>query len=110
MSKCKICGTDVKKPISIEARSIVSGRNLEPYVSLFLIYDDKSEDQVCQWTPREAEGHARNVLACIEAANTDSFMVAFLVEKIGVPVENTGGVLQDFRKWRERRQTPERAM
>lgn len=48
----------MKKPKCIEVRSIVSSRNLEPYVSMFLIYDDGSEDQVTQWTPEEAYRHA----------------------------------------------------
>lgn len=100
----------VRKPKSIEARSIVSGRNLEPYIQIVLVYDDGSEDQVTQWTPEEAYHHAMCVLGAVEAANTDAFLVSFLTEKLDVPVEQTGGVLVDFRKWRERRRPPERAV
>jgi hypothetical protein len=103
-------GEAVKKPKSIEARSIVSGRNLEPYVTLHLVYDDGTEDQVTQWTPEDAYHHAMAVLGAVEAANTDAFLVAFLVEKIGIKLEQTGGVLRDFREWRERRRTPEKTV
>ena len=99
-----------RKPNCIEARSLVSGRNLEPYVEIVLMYDDGTEEKVTQWTPAEAYNHAMAVLGCVEAANTDAFMVAFLTEKIGVPLEQIGGVLRDFREWRERRRTSERAV
>ena len=98
----------MKKPKAIEARSIVSGRNLEPYIQIVLVYDDKSEDQITQWTPEEAYNHAMAVLGAVEAANTDAFLVAFLTERIGVPLEKTGSVLVDFRQWRERRRPPEK--
>ncbi len=101
-------GSD-RKPICIEVRSLVSGRNLEPYIALYLKYDDQSEEQITQWTPQEAEGHARQVLACIEAANTDAFLVEFLTSRVGIGLAATGPVLEDFRKWRVRRATPEKA-
>jgi len=99
----------MRKPKSIEARSLVSGRNLEPYVQIVLMYDDGTEEQVTQWTPEEAYHHALCVLGAVEAANTDAFLVAFLtdVDKIGLPLEQTGRVLQDFREWRARRKPPE---
>jgi hypothetical protein len=100
----------MKKPKSIEARSIVSGRNLEPYVTLHLVYDDGTEDQITQWTPEDAYHHAMAVLGAVEAANTDAFLVSFLTEKMGVELNHTGPVLVDFRKWRERRRPPEKAV
>jgi hypothetical protein len=47
----------------------------------------------------------------VEAANTDAFLVSFLTdkEKIGMPLEATGAVLQDFRLWRDRRRPSEKA-
>jgi hypothetical protein len=62
------------KPKSIEMRSKVSGRNLEPYVDLVLLYDDGKEEHVTQWTPEEAYQHAMAVLGAVEAANTDAFL------------------------------------
>lgn len=91
-------------------KSIVSGRNLEPYVTLHLVYDDGSEDQITQWTPAQAYDHATAVLGAVEAANTDAFLIAWLVEKAGVPLEKTGSMLIDFREWRKRRLPPERPM
>jgi hypothetical protein len=101
----------VRKPSSIQARSIVSGRNLEPYVQIVLVYDDGTEEQITQWTPEEAYHHAMCVLGAVEAANTDAFLVSFLTdkEKIGMPLEATGAVLQDFRLWRDRRRPSEKA-
>jgi hypothetical protein len=110
IEKREMMGTTKHKPQAIEARSIVSGRDLEPYIQIVLVYDDGSEDQVTQWTPQEAYNHAIAVLGAVEAANTDAFLVAFLTEKIGVQVENTVAVLRDFREWRERRRTPENAI
>lgn len=101
----------MRKPSSIQARSIVSGRNLEPYVQIVLVYDDGTEEQITQWTPEEAYHHAMCVLGAVEAANTDAFLVSFLTdkEKIGMPLEATGAVLQDFRLWRDRRRPSEKA-
>ena len=99
-----------RKPKSIDARSLVSGRNLEPYIQIVLSYDDGSEETVCQWTPEEAYRHAIAVLGCVEAANIDAFLVAFLTDpdKIGIPLNRTVAVLNEFRQWRQRRRTPER--
>jgi len=97
----------MKKPVSIEARSLVAGRNLEPYVQIVMIYDDKSEEVVTQWTAAEAYHHAMAVLGCIEAANTDAFLVSFLTGTLCIPLEDTGAILKQFRQWRERRLPPE---
>ena len=97
----------MRHPKSIEARSLVSGRNLEPYIQIVLVYDDGSEETVTQWTPQEAYHHAIAVLGAVEAANTDAFLVSFLTSKLEIPVEATGPVLNDFRQWRERRRPPE---
>ena len=101
----------MRKPKCIEARSIVSGRNLEAYVQIVLMYDDGTEEQVTQWTPEEAYHHVLCVLGAVEVANTDAFLVSFLTDqaKIGMPLEATGAVLHDFRLWRERRRPPEKA-
>lgn len=97
----------VPKPKRIDARSIVSGRNLEPYVQIVLVYDDGTEEQVTQWTPDEAYHHAMAVIGAVEAANTDAFLVSFLTGRLGIPLNETGPVLKDFRAWRERRTPPE---
>ena len=96
-----------RKPKSIEARSIVSGRNLEPYIQIVLMYDDDTEEQVSQWTPAQAYHHVTAVLGAIEAANTDAFLISFLTEQLGISLNETGPILVQFRKWRERRPMPE---
>ncbi len=96
-----------RHPTSIEARSIVSGRNLEPYIQIVLLYSDGTEEQVTQWTPAEAYHHAMAVIAAVEAANTDAFLVSFATGEMELPVEATGPLLVAFRKWRNRRDLPE---
>jgi len=98
----------MKKPKSIEARSLVSGRNLEPYIQVVMMYDDDTEELVTQWTPAEAYHHAMNVLACIEGANTDAFLISFLTAHVGWPLDQTGIILRHFREWRKQRLTPEK--
>lgn len=97
-----------RKPTSIQARSILSSRNLEPYVAMYITYDDGSEQQVAQWTTAEAYHHVMVCLNVIEAASTDAFLVSFLCEKTGANVEQASSILQDFRAWRDRHRTPER--
>lgn len=89
---------------------MVSGRNLEPYTTIHVMYDDGSEDQVTQWTPEEALHHAFAVIEAVEASRSDAFLVAFATEKLGLPLEASGGLIAEFRMWRERKRTPERAV
>jgi len=96
-----------RKPKAIEARSVVSARNLEPYITVFLLYDDGTEEPVTQWTPEDAMHHARAVMETAEAAISDAFLVSFLTAKIGVTVEEAVRVLPDFRAWRDRARPPE---
>jgi hypothetical protein len=99
----------MRKPASIEARSIVSGRDLEPYIQIFLKYDDGTEEQVCQWTPEEGYHHAQCVLGAIEAANTDAFLVSWLCgPELQMPLDGIGPMLLAFREWRARRRPPEK--
>jgi hypothetical protein len=46
-----------------------------------------------------------NVLGAVEAANT--VLLAFLTEKLGVSLDQTGPILLEFRAWRQRRRTPQ---
>lgn len=100
----------MKKPKMIEARSLVSGRNLEPYIELIMCYDDGSEEKVAQWTPGDAYHHAMNVLECVEAANSDAFVLSFFMEKLSLKLEDCGPILLEFRDWRKRQRPPEVAM
>ncbi|MEW5980300.1 MAG: hypothetical protein AB1898_31290 [Acidobacteriota bacterium] len=65
--------SEERKPQSIEARSLVAARNLEPQVQLVLLSSDGSEEPVTQWNPTEAYHHAMAVVVGVEAANTDAF-------------------------------------
>lgn len=94
---------DLTDIISIEARSIVSSKDWQPYVQLVLMHKDGSEYPVTQWTPEDAYHHAMNVLSCVEAANTDSFLAGFMRDVVKLEAHPIAGMLTDFRKWREKR-------
>jgi hypothetical protein len=87
----------------VETRWIVGGRDLEPYVQVMLLYDDGTEEQLSQWTPELARARALRLLRIAEAAEADAFFVSFLTGKVGVKLQNTSGVLEEFREYRRER-------
>lgn len=55
-------------------------------------------------TPDEAKAHAYAILAAAEAAESDSLLVRFLDEKVGIKEgADIGAILKDFREFRERK-------
>jgi hypothetical protein len=50
---------------------------------------------------------AFNLLDAGEAAKSDAFMINFLKEKIGLKMEDLGGVIMDFRDYREKQNNKE---
>jgi hypothetical protein len=60
------------------------------------------ERQKAQLTPDEARAHGRKILEASEAAETDGFLIAFLTEKTGLPLEAAARILVEFRRHRER--------
>lgn len=79
-------------------QSIVSGKDLEPYVQISL-----DEQMIAQLTPEEARQVARHILETANAAELDAFFVEFLQEMVGVRGNPITIALSDFRKWREER-------
>jgi hypothetical protein len=82
-------------PDSILVSSIVSAETGEPFVVLrwFTHY--------AQVTAGQARSLAFNLLEAVEAARSDAFLVRFAVERGGMPSENSGRLLSDFREFRE---------
>lgn len=52
-------------------------------------------------SPKEARDLAMNLIQAAEAAESDGFLVEFVLEQIGGEMEQAAGLLQMFREWRE---------
>jgi hypothetical protein len=60
------------------------------------------ENLIGQFTPAEARQYAQQLSEAAEAAETDSFLMKFLREKVGAEeLETRVQVLQEFRRYRE---------
>lgn len=82
---------------TINITSVVSARNNMPFVQM------KWGDMGCQMTPDEAREHAYGILDAANAAETDSIMLRFLADKIGVETQDAADVLREFRTFREQK-------
>ena len=60
-------------------------------------------DKRAQLTCQEARDHALGVLECAEAAETDSYMVHFLIDELDMNVEKAVGSSVHFGAFREQR-------
>jgi len=65
-------------PKRIDVRSLVSGRNREPYVTI------EWGKQKAQLTPAEARRHAQIITEAADAAISDAFLISWLSERVGV--------------------------
>ena len=85
----------------ININSVVSSRDYRPFVQLTW------GTEQAQMTPEEARQHAYAILDAANAAETDSIMVGFLKDKVGIPddKEMIAKILKDFRDLRERKYT-----
>lgn len=54
-----------------------------------------------QMSPKEARKIATDILEAADAAESDEFLVKFLMGTVGVPLEGAAAVLQEFRAARE---------
>ncbi len=82
---------------SINISSVISSRDGRPFVQL------KWSGDGCQLTPDEARQHAYRILDAANAAETDSIMVRFLQERVGIDFKSIVPILRDFREFRERK-------
>ncbi len=88
-------------PDRIDVSSIVSGRTLEPFVTITW------GEYRAQLTPEEARQHALIILECAEAAETDAFVFNWLTRDV-VGTEAEKGeeferIIGAFRAFREAR-------
>lgn len=79
----------------IHLNSVVSSKSGLPFIQI------KWGENGCQMTPEEAREHAYAILDCANAAETDSIMLRYLMEKVGLDMSNAAVIMQDFRRLRE---------
>lgn len=59
---------------------------------------------IAQMRPEDATNLAHNLLACAEASLGDAFLISFLRDKVGIEMGQIGGLLMEFRQWRDERE------
>ena len=79
--------------------SFESGVNVEgkPFIHL------RWGKEMAQLTPEQAIRHALGVIETAQGALTDAFLVTFLRDRLGTPIEKGAVLLKDFREYREAR-------
>jgi hypothetical protein len=83
----------------INIESMVAAQSSKPFVRL------SWGDEACQMTPDEARKHAYDILDAANAAESDSLVFRFFVERVKLPAENAILLFREFRTLREG-QTP----
>jgi hypothetical protein len=73
-------------------------RTQAPFVQVLI----EAADFMTQMSPGDARALAMNLLNAADAAESDGFLISFMREKIGAADYQIAGVLEDFRKWREK--------
>jgi hypothetical protein len=77
-------------------------RTKKPFVTL--AYNGR---QIAQMRPEDATNLAHNLLACAEASLGDAFLIEFMRERVGLEDPQIGGLLGEFREWRDGREEEE---
>jgi hypothetical protein len=75
----------------------------QPYVTIALANPQETANPAVQIASSQARQIAFQILEAAEAAEQDGFIVNFAMQHIGVPIEHAGGLLNEYRAWRERR-------
>ena len=88
----------------IDVTSLIASRDLRPFVSI------RWGQMACQLTPEEARQHAYGILEAAEAAESDSIMIRFLQEKVGLEKADLSQILQEFRIFRGQKFTVKEGM
>lgn len=90
------------EPTHIFVTSLVSSKTLEPRVQIEI------GECKTQCSAEKAREIALMILEASEAATSDAFLIRFLMEKIGAPLDGAMGVLlQEFRAFRDEQQKKE---
>lgn len=75
----------------------------QPYVTIALASPVETANPAVQLVSDQARQIAFQILEAAEAAEQDGFLVSFATQRIGVPIEQAGALLVEFRAWREAR-------
>lgn len=74
-----------------------------PLVRLHVPADDPTAPPyLCVMSPDEARNLAGNLNQGAEAAESDAFIIEFMLEKVGLRIEDAVKILRDFREFREK--------
>jgi hypothetical protein len=72
----------------------------EPFVQLSKVYKSGKREIIAQLDPWQTRDTALNALSAAEAAQTDSLLLKFMKERVGLDPERLAMVLVDFRNLR----------
>lgn len=81
----------------IHVSSGYGGNTRQPFVE---IKTDKLKEPL-QLSPEEARDLAQNLLQCAEASEQDAFMFEFVSKDLKAGDQAAGGILIEFRKFRD---------
>lgn len=94
-----LINTDNAATIDMSVESIVAARNHKGYVIMRMTLAENVIST--QMDPVQARRIGRWLMETAEAAEQDSFMLRFLMAKVGTTIEAAGSLLLEFRKDRE---------
>jgi hypothetical protein len=98
ISKAHHAAMHSREPMTIQTRSIVSGRDYRPIVVV------EWGEQEAQLSPGEARDFAERVRLVADAAESDAFIFEFVTKELHVNSEGAAAVvLHNFREFREAR-------
>ena len=89
--------SDEDRDVPIGVTLLVSHRTLRGLVRLVI---DGRETQLPATKAREIGAWLQEAAA---AAELDSFMISFLMRRVGLELPQAGQILREFREWREER-------
>ena len=91
------------EPMHVFVTGLVASKTLGPAVQIEI------GECKTQCSAEKAREIAMLILAASEAATSDAFLVRFLIDKTGAPVDSAiGAILQDFRAFRDEQERKEK--
>ena len=87
--------SDEKLPNDILWHQSGVNRKVEPFVQLI-----RGDTVIAQMSVTEARDHARAITEAAEAAETDAFIMRWVVEHVGAGPSEAAAMLVDFRHYR----------
>lgn len=87
-----------KPIITFSVSSGFGHRTRQGYVQVII----EAADFMTQMPPETARDLAQNLLTAAEAADSDRFLMTFMMERVGADEQRAAQILMDFREWREK--------